>query len=138
MARLDIRAHSPRISGYAVAGLMLLGAGAFAAGVVHQLNPAGPLPFPPPQPPSLSVAAASPAPEPVLQAPTPDRPARHAEVEEASADIAPPAAAQAAADASATAPDAVKPPSAPELQPPEAPTTAPPPPAAPGDADPPT
>ena len=68
MASLDIRPHSPRVSGWALAGLMLLGAGAFAAGVVHQLAPTAPLPFPPAQQDNIRIAVAAPPLEPVAQA----------------------------------------------------------------------
>ena len=75
MAALDIRPHSPRISGWAVAGLMVLGVGAFTAGMIHQIAPAGPLPFPPPQ----QVTQAAPAaPDPVLQYASAERPAPRA------------------------------------------------------------
>jgi hypothetical protein len=75
MAALDIRPHSPRISGWVVAGLMALGVSAFAAGMIHQIAPTGPLPFPPPQ----QVTQATPAaPAPVLQYASTERPAPRA------------------------------------------------------------
>lgn len=147
MASLDIRPHSPRVSGWAVAGLMLLGAGAFAAGIVHQLAPNGPPPFPPPQQASLRIADATPAPAAPLPVERPTR--REAPPPEADApprlDLAQPAP---GADASATAPDtAAAPPAeppAPEPRTPEPRTPEPPTPELqspqappPGDADPP-
>ena len=141
MSSLDIRPHSARVSVWAVAGLMLLGAGAFGSGVVRQLAVAGPSPFPPPQQPSLQVATATPAPAP----PLPVAPPKRSVAPSPDADDAAPAVdalqnasgAAAAADASATAPDkasdrAASPatPPSPELQIPQ--------PTAPSDTDPPT
>ncbi|HLZ76022.1 hypothetical protein [Phenylobacterium sp.] len=130
MASLDIRPHSPRISGWAVAGLMLLGAGAFGAGVVHQLTPAGALPFPPQQDASLKIAVATPA----ADVAPPVDPPKHRDAPPA-ADAAPGLALQVAqtapgADAASTAPEPAAAPPAPEPQTPQTP--------APGDADPPT
>jgi hypothetical protein len=75
MAALDIRPHSPRVSGWAVAGLMALGVSAFAAGMIHQIAPSGPLPFPPAQQATQATSAAQ---APVLQYASSERPAHAA------------------------------------------------------------
>ncbi|MBS0362022.1 MAG: hypothetical protein JSR98_11620, partial [Proteobacteria bacterium] len=65
MATLDIRPHSRRVSGWAVAALSLIAVGAFAEGLAHQLNRNQAAPFPSPQGPPLRTdlaAAATPAP----------------------------------------------------------------------------
>jgi hypothetical protein len=134
MTALDIQPHSRRISSFAIVGLSVVAAGAFAAGLSRQINRSEPAPYVAGAPPSAAALAAAAAPEatpapdmqistsapvkrhgpPLLDLPAPDSEA---------------AATPAASDASATvaAPPVASPPVAP-----------PPPEPAPETADPPT
>ncbi|HEY3948720.1 hypothetical protein [Phenylobacterium sp.] len=78
MATLDIRPHSRRISGLAVAALSVIAVGAFAEGLGHQLRQDEAAAFPAPQgPPLRTDLAAAATPAPLLPDPTP-APVRHA------------------------------------------------------------
>lgn len=46
MQALQIRPHSPRITGFVLAGLAVLAAGAFSLGLEHQMHGAQATPFP--------------------------------------------------------------------------------------------
>ncbi|MBS0334733.1 MAG: hypothetical protein JSS35_18335 [Proteobacteria bacterium] len=131
MARLDIRPHSRRISAWAVAGLCLISAGAFAEGLSRQLNhdPSAAFPssqFPSPQgPPMRTDLAAAATPAPLLPDRLPTR-VRHAPApareDAASADAA---AADAATPAGQVSEPAIDPP-APAQAAPAAPVASPP------------
>jgi len=133
---LDIPPHSRRLSGFAVAAVVLLGAAAFASGLAHQLQPRGPSPFPAAQPRApndQTVAQAEPA--PALQAAAPPR------ARKTSTDDGAPAAAPDASGASQDAASRAEVPAADTATPANADDTAPqaaPAQPQPADLDPPT
>ncbi|THD63648.1 hypothetical protein [Phenylobacterium sp.] len=133
---LDIRPHSHRLSGLAAAGLLVLGAAAFASGLGRQLEPRGPSPFPATQlraPSDQKIAEAEPA--PVLQAAAPLRAHKIAAADDSAPPAAAPNASGAAQDTAASAPDAPTPAAAPAASDDASPQTAP---APQPDLDPPT
>jgi hypothetical protein len=149
---LEIPPHSRRLSGLAVAGLLVLAVGGFTAGLTRQLQPPGVAPFPPPQPRS-DLYAKAPTAQPVLPAARPRLASRDTSPQPAAPDVSPDAtpalqeaatdptdsaaATPPAADASATVPDApadTAPPPSPQSSPQPSPTSTPDPPT----ADPPT
>ncbi len=125
MQGLQIPPHSRRVSGLAVAFLLLLAAGSFLAGLDHQLI-AGRDPGLFPAPPAAQALAAAPVPQ---AAPVRDmqlataRPSRHPAKDPVTVDTAAPtespapadAEAPPAVDAAATASDPVGPPAVPNI-----------------------
>jgi hypothetical protein len=125
---LEIQPHSRRLTGLAVAGLALVAAGSFTAGLARQVGaPAARSPFPPPQAAVAFAGAPEATPAPDMQlavaAPPPRRHTARAAAETASTDDGAVSAADAqtaaAADASATAPDGAAAPTPPPAPPPD-------------------
>jgi len=137
MPGLSIKPHSPRVTGYAVAGLSLVALGAFGMGLHHQMGFNGPAYFPAGPAQRLQARAqaipeATPAPDMQLAVAEPPsrahhpRPAADDDANAAAAPAAPavaaPAAPLAAADAAATEADPAAPtPDAPPSETPEDP-----------------
>jgi hypothetical protein len=127
MTGLQIKPHSHRLSSLAVAGLSLLAAGSFVAGIQREVAGAGgPSPFPAAQasaPVAGAIPEARPAPEIQVAASPPPRRRAVAPVDDtpAAEPDAPTAAVAAetppAVDAAAAAPEPAPPPAAPEADP---------------------